>query len=61
MQLKFSELISQEYLGEAYNITKIKIYWNFNIFADLELLEFQVPLICLVIGCVLLYRDRRYT
>jgi hypothetical protein len=29
-------------------------------FADLELLEFKVPTICLVTGCVSLRRDRRY-
>jgi hypothetical protein len=40
--------------------TIIKIYWNFDIFADLESLEFEVPTICLVTGCVSLGRDRRY-
>ena len=46
-------------MREAYNITKIKIYRNFDIFADLEPLEFEVPMFCLVIGCVSGHRDRR--
>jgi hypothetical protein len=46
-------------LGEEYNVTKIKIDWNFDIFAGLELLEFEVPTICLVTKCVSLSRDRR--
>ena len=46
-------------MGEAYNVTKIKIYRNFDIFADFESLEFEVLMICLVIGCVSLRRDRR--
>jgi hypothetical protein len=33
--------MSQECSGEAYNVPKIKIYWNFDIFADLESLEFE--------------------
>ena len=56
---KFSELIGQECSGEAYNITKIKIIRNFNIFADLESLEFEVSAICLVTECVSGRRDRR--
>jgi len=51
--------ISQECSGEVNHVIKIKIYWNFDIFADLELLEFEVPTICLVTGCVSLHRDRR--
>ncbi len=58
-QLKFSELIGYECLSEAYNMTKIKIYRNFNIFADFESLEFEIPIIRLVTGCVSLRRDRR--
>ena len=34
-----SELIRQEYSGEVYNITKIKINRNFNAFADLTRLN----------------------
>src|SRR4051812_44724554 len=43
----------------VYNINKTKIYWNFKIFADSESLEFEIPTICLVTGCVSLRRDRR--
>jgi hypothetical protein len=55
-----SELIGQECSREAYNISQIKIYRNFDILVDLEPLEFEVPMICLVTGCVSRRRDRRY-
>jgi hypothetical protein len=52
-------MISQECSGEAYNVTKIKTFRYLNNYADLESLEFEVPMICLVTGCVSLRRDRR--
>jgi hypothetical protein len=58
-RLKFLELISKGYLGEAYNRRRIKTYRNFVTFANFELLELEVLIICLVIGCVSLHRDRR--
>jgi hypothetical protein len=56
----FLELIGQECWREAYNISKINIYRNLNISVDLETLEFEVPIVCLVTGCVSLCRDRPY-
>ena len=44
-------------MREVYNITKIKIYIAFDTFADLEPLEFEVPMVCLVTECA--RRDRR--
>jgi hypothetical protein len=46
--------------GRGNNITKTKLYKNFNTFADLELLELEVPMFCLVIPCVSARRDARY-
>ena len=43
-----------------YNITEMKINRNFKAFADFESLELEVPMICLVTGCVSGRRDRRY-
>ena len=47
-------------MREVYNITKIKIYIAFDTFADLEPLEFEVLVVCLVTECVSPPRDRRY-
>jgi len=33
---------------------------NFNALTDFELVELEVPMICLVTGCVSARRDRRY-
>jgi hypothetical protein len=41
-------------------MSKINIYRVWNISVDLETLEFKVPIVCLVTGCVSLCRDRRY-
>ena len=38
---------------------EIKIYRNLNVFIDFELLEFEVPMICLATPCVSLRRDAR--
>jgi hypothetical protein len=54
------DLIGQECSREAYNIIEIKIYRNFDRFANLEPLEFEVPMVCLVTGCVSLRRETRY-
>jgi hypothetical protein len=56
--LESSALIGQECWGEVYNITKIKIYRNSDAFADLEPLEFEVPMVCLVTERVSGRRDR---
>jgi hypothetical protein len=39
---------------------KLIINRNFNTFTDLELLELEVPLFCLVTPCVSARRDARY-
>ena len=53
-------LIYLVYLREVYNIIIIKIDRNLNVFINLKSLELEVPIVCLVIGCVLGRRDRRY-
>jgi hypothetical protein len=40
------------------NIKNIRIFSGF---ANLESIEFKVPLVCLVTGCVSRHRDTRYT
>ena len=39
--------------------TEMKINRNFNAFTDLKPLELEVPIICLVMGCVSGHRVRR--
>ena len=38
----------------------MKIYRNFDAFIKLELLEYKVPMVCLVTGCVSGRKDGRY-
>jgi hypothetical protein len=38
----------------------MKINRNFNAFIDFKSLELEVPMFCLVTGCVSARRDRRY-
>ncbi len=57
--LKFLEFIGKGCLGEAYNVMEIKTYRDFVTFANFEPLEVEVPIICLVTGCVSLRRERR--
>jgi hypothetical protein len=38
--------------GRAHNITDMKIQENFDAFIESEPLEFKVPMVCLVTGCV---------
>jgi hypothetical protein len=45
-------------LGEVYNITKMKIDRNFRAFIDFILLELEIPIICLIIESILIYRNR---
>jgi hypothetical protein len=47
-------------LGEVYNITKMKINRNFRVFIDFILFELDIPIICLIIGGVSVYRERYY-
>jgi hypothetical protein len=46
------ELLGHEYSEGAYNITDIFCKRNFDALAESELLEFKVPMVCLVTGCV---------
>jgi hypothetical protein len=45
---------------EAYNTTKVKIIDILFLFANLQALKSEVPVVCLVTGCVSRCRDRRY-
>jgi hypothetical protein len=45
---------------EAYNTTKVKIIDILFLFANLQALKSEVPVVCLVTGCVSRRRDRRY-
>jgi hypothetical protein len=45
-------------LREVYNITKLKIDRNFRAFIDFILLELEVLIVCLIIGGILVYRNR---
>jgi hypothetical protein len=41
-------------------MTDTKIWEFFSGFTNLELIEFKVPMVCLVTGCVSRRRDARY-
>jgi hypothetical protein len=45
---------------EAYNTIKVKIIDILFLFANLQALKSEVPVVCLVTGCVSRRRDRRY-
>ena len=44
---------------EAYNTTKVKIIDVLFLFANLQALKSEVPVVCLATGCVSGRRDRR--
>ena len=46
-------------MKEVYNIIKMKISRNFNVFTDFKLFKLEVSIFCLVIEYVLVRRDRR--